>query len=146
VVQRARSYIGVPFQHQGRGQGHGVDCVGVPICVAADLGLKDKRGNAFDRFRDSDYPAQPMSDLVLRMCREYLIERAGVREINDGDVLCILSPIAIHAAIASTLPGPFRGMIHLYDAGKGSRVVEHILNDKWRRRIAGVFYFPGVVS
>lgn len=138
----ARGYVGSPFQHQGRRQGRGIDCVGVPICVAADLELRDKRGDTFDRFRDSDYPAQPMGDLVLRLCHFYLLERA--EGIEDGDVLCLRLPRAVHAAIAVTLPGGARGMIHVYDAGKGKRVVEHILNDPWRRRIAGVFYFPGV--
>ena len=40
IVDQARGYLGTPFLHQGRTR-HGLDCVGLVIRVAHDLGLSD---------------------------------------------------------------------------------------------------------
>lgn len=39
IIQHARDWIGVRWRHQGRSRG-GVDCVGLCLCVAGELGLK----------------------------------------------------------------------------------------------------------
>lgn len=39
AVALARSYLGTPFHHQGRLRGVGVDCVGLVLCVARELGV-----------------------------------------------------------------------------------------------------------
>lgn len=49
-VTRARDYIGAPWRHQGRSVDGGVDCIGLLLLVANDLGLvpmsADQRGYA----------------------------------------------------------------------------------------------------
>lgn len=44
IIPVARSYKGVPFYHAGRDR-NGVDCIGLIVCVARDLGysFKDDR-------------------------------------------------------------------------------------------------------
>jgi hypothetical protein len=39
VATQARAWIGTPFAHQHRARGVGVDCVGLVIGVARELGL-----------------------------------------------------------------------------------------------------------
>jgi len=38
VVDAARSYLGVPWRHQGRARRVGLDCLGLLVVVAEDLG------------------------------------------------------------------------------------------------------------
>lgn len=69
IVAEARKWIGVKWQHQGRGRA-GIDCAGLVIRVAQDLGLNvtDKQGykrapEAFkfvEHIRDqTDFVSQP---------------------------------------------------------------------------------------
>ena len=39
-IAAARSYLRTPYGHQGRMPGVLLDCVGVPICAARQVGLK----------------------------------------------------------------------------------------------------------
>jgi hypothetical protein len=39
VIAAGREWIGTPFVHQGRVKGVGVDCVGLAIGIAEDLGI-----------------------------------------------------------------------------------------------------------
>ena len=129
IVQEARKWVGTPFVHLGRRRGLGIDCAGLVLCIARDLGLADWL-EAY-----STYSRQPVGDEVLRACRERLQEK---QRIEPGDVIVFRNPrSACHAAIASD-----KGIIHAH-AGIG-RVVETALDAKWRKRIAGIFSLPGV--
>ena len=39
TVRMARDYLGTPYHHQARLKGHGIDCVGLVVCVARELGV-----------------------------------------------------------------------------------------------------------
>jgi cell wall-associated NlpC family hydrolase len=39
LIAAARTYIGIPWLHQGRNR-QGVDCVGLLICAMADIGIE----------------------------------------------------------------------------------------------------------
>lgn len=135
IVSTARSYIGTPFQHQGRIKGLSCDCIGLPICTARDLGIS----LPISAVR-LNYDPFPADDTVLRELKAHLIEVA-IEDMKPGDVLCLRVPVPCHAAIVSDL-APGLGMIHAYDPNK--QVVEHTIDEHWRRKIAGVFLFPGV--
>lgn len=132
IVACARTYLGTPFKHQGRIRGLALDCVGLPICVARDLGLNVPDYN--------NYGAQQIDGQVLRECKKHLIE-IDIEAMQPGDVICCRIPIPSHTAIVSDLP-PGLGMIHAY--ASNGKVVEHTIDFHWRKRIAGVFLFPGV--
>ena len=82
IVAEARKWIGTPFRHQGRIRGRGVDCVGLPLCVMRDLGIADWT----EDFRV--YPRRPMTDRVLEICKERLIEiplnEPELAAVDDG--------------------------------------------------------------
>lgn len=132
IVEAARRYLGTPFQHQGRLQGIALDCVGLPICIGRDLGLSVPDYH--------NYSPEPADDTVLQECKKNLRE-VSLEEMKPGDILCMRVPVPCHTAIVTELLGQ-TGIIHAY-SGIG-KVVEHNLNLQWRRRIAGVFQFPGV--
>jgi cell wall-associated NlpC family hydrolase len=127
-IAEVRSWIGVPWRHQGRNR-HGVDCIGLVICSAHALGLTDFDFRAYGRV--------PMDDLLMRLCDEQM-ERQHTAEI--GDVLLMrLRRLPQHFAV---LVEP-RRIVHA--RGEDGRVVETTLPDAWVRRIAGVYTVPGVV-
>lgn len=152
VVQKAREYLGTPFQHQGRLKGIALDCVGLPLCVAEDLGLVDSKGVPFRRTDNANYTAQPLDAFVHREAVRRLIQK-DIADIAPGDLITLRVPrVPCHVAIVSAVSNAFGlGMIHAYSGYATKKLpngstVEHILDEKWMRRIEGVFSFPGVTN
>jgi hypothetical protein len=152
VERKAREYLWTPFAHQGRIKGRRgrLDCVGLALCVADELGILDRHGVPLLRWDHANYAMQPLGEEILQICLDRLIEKprtaAGeLPRILAGDVLIMRVPSVLsHAAIASTVHGAL-GIIHGY--GGGTRLtVEHRVDHKWMRRIDSVFEFPGVTD
>jgi NlpC/P60 family putative phage cell wall peptidase len=141
VIAAARAWHGTPFRHQGRIKGKAIDCVGLVLCVAEELGILDVDGRAILGRDYLNYRAQPLDSFVHQECERRLIQW-DLEAMAPGDVVTMRVPdVPCHVAIISELQGNF-GLIHAYSSiGK---VAEHILDEKWRRRICGVFTFPGV--
>lgn len=134
IVSTARDYLNTPFRHQGRVKGIGIDCVGLPICVARDLGIF-----VYDK---NNYPPQPSGYLVLQECQQWLVQKPVV-EAKPGDVGVFALPTSpCHTAILTDIGGAL-GMIHAYNRPP-NKVVEHRLSDDWRKSMVAVFSFPGV--
>ena len=141
IVDCARTFLNTPFRHQGRVKGKGIDCVGLPLCVAEELGLIDRLGVPFKGSDNQNYSSQPLDLLVHEEAKRRLVEK-DPSDLRDGDVVTLRVPTTpCHAALITTVNG-VTGMIHAY-AGIG-KVVEHIMDNKWRKRIAGAFSYPGV--
>lgn len=135
VVAAARLWLGTPFCHQGRRRGVGVDCVGLVIAVAHELGLSD--------FDITGYARRPDSDLLARLAHELMqpIDPAAAR---PGDVLLIaIEGRAQHLAIRSDLAGD-PAIIHAHAPRR--RVVEHRIDEDWAQRILAAFRLPGVAQ
>lgn len=151
VVAKAREFISTLFAHQGRIKGRACDCVGLILMSADELHLKDTSGVLIHGSDNANYSAQPMSDFVHEECQRRMVEKP-VSEMADGDVLTMRVPArdeniptaaACHAAICSSVNG-VRYIVHAY--APNGKVVENILDAKWRRRIAGCFRFAEVLS
>jgi hypothetical protein len=148
IVDCARTYLGTKFRHQGRSKGAALDCVGLPYCVAAELGLRSRDGKPIVKDENLNYPAQPMDDFVLTECRRLLVEKPA-EQMLAGDVLCIKMPLVpCHVAIVSTVyegtANECFGIIHSYAPAR--KVVETVINNAWRSRIAGCFAFSEAVE
>jgi cell wall-associated NlpC family hydrolase len=130
-VAQARTMLGVPFRHQGRGA-TGVDCVGVPVLAAKALRLGDFDVRAYLR---TPHDGSLQSALTAAGC-----------------VPCELMPGAIalmrwdhrwpqHVAVVTDHQHGL-GLLHAYSTV--GRVVEHRIDAAWRRRIVSVWSVPGV--
>jgi cell wall-associated NlpC family hydrolase len=129
IVRTAREYLGTPFKHQGRSKTRGIDCAGLVIGVAHELGLSD--------FDSADYPRQPDGH-KMRAAIEGQLERVALNAMQPGDVLLIrFSQFPQHLAILTDY-----GIVHAH-ASVG-RCVEHRLNDSWRARVVAAYRFPGL--
>ena len=132
IIKTARQYVGTPFQHLGRTE-RGLDCVGLIVRVAHDLGLSTFDFDAYSREPD----ARVFSD-VLRGCKD--IRRVvPLDAAQPGDIVTIALPsYPCHLAFLSEdsyLIHAFRG----YD-----KVCEHGLNASWKRRIRECYSFRGI--
>ena len=139
IVARARWYVAkkTPFIHQQR-QNHGVDCVGLVLCVAQDLKLMDITGHPFLR---SDYPIYQGFNAQQEGYKRF--NRKLRTELLPGDVVIMRCPIeACHFGIISERKGVLY-LINAINTGKFT-AVEHILDFKWMRRITDALSFPGV--
>lgn len=145
VQAKAREFLGTPFKdkHRLKGKKGGIDCVGLILLVAEELQISY---NDTETMRGADYLNYSLSGInsfVLTECRKRLIEKP-VSSLKAGDVMVMRVPdVPCHAGIATDVGGVLY-MIHAYNSGKDPKVVEHILDQAWRRRISGVFSYPGV--
>ena len=128
VVLEARTWIGTPFHHQGRKKSIGVDCVGVVIGVARELGFRH-----FDR---AGYSRIPGEEFQLEVSRQLVA--IPFCELLPGDLLTFaFKSHPQHIAIV-TETAPVR-ILHSYLSAR--RCVEQLLDDIWRSRIRGAWRF-----
>ncbi|GAB4511253.1 MAG: peptidase [Roseibium sp.] len=127
IVAAARRWLGTPFHHQGRVRGVGVDCAGLVIGAARELGIMD--------IDVTGYGHRPDDEEMERLVRAHLAE-IPLAEAAPGDVLLILiDRRPQHLAIRSDV-----GMIHAYAPAR--KVVEHRIDAVWAARIHAAFRFP----
>lgn len=139
IVAEAMRWEGRPFRHQGRAW-TGVDCAGLVIMVAKELGL-----STYDK---TDYGRRAEG---VEFLREFVREMGPQRELEDarpGDVLLFRDGrFVTHAAIVLD-PRPRLKIIHAYGPHRRVSVCypdtvrdsQGILGD----RITHCFAYPGV--
>lgn len=130
IVLTARSYMNVPYHHQGRNR-WGVDCIGLAIAVCRDLGLGD--------FDFQNYSREPDGVTLLAEIEKHC---TPVKNYKIGDLLVFkLKVLPQHCGIVTDLQEGF-GLIHAYQTI--GRVAEHNLTDWWTERIVAAYRLPGV--
>ena len=135
IIAAAREWIGTRWHHQGALKGIGCDCIGLIAGVARELGIPEAaRFRADPRFRG--YGRTPEPNMLRAAIAEYL----NVAESEQpGDILLMrfdAEPQHFGFVSASDY------MIHAY--AQARKVVENRIDDKWRRRIVGVYRFRGL--
>lgn len=128
VVATARSFVGLPWRHQGRTV-RGMDCIGM-----ADLALASVRPMSRAR---TDYGRLPSNGKL----RASLIETLG-EPVTGEPQFCDLVTMKWageehHLALVVDHPAYPYGLIHASNLDQ--RVIEHGADPQWRRRIVDVF-------
>ena len=128
IVAAARSYLGVPFMHQGRTR-DGIDCAGLLTCVAYDLGIRD--------VRVTDYARMPDAARAKAIIEAHM-DPAPYAQLAPGDAISfvIMTEVQHYGLVTEINPHKF---IHAY--GPADRVVEQPLNSVWLRRLRGCYRF-----
>ena len=129
IIDTARGYLNTPFHHQARVKGVGIDCAGLLICVARDLGLEHYDVQGYSRVPSGNDFERHLSANLDR-----------ITEIETGCVLLMTFDVdPQHVAICTSTDT----IIHAYyDVRK---VTEHRIDAMWRSRIRGIFRFRGVI-
>lgn len=127
IVIAARSFLGTRWHHQGRNRA-GIDCIGLVVAVAHELGLLGELDTPnYGRIPDGRTLRAGL-DLYLQPTPTY----------QTGDVLLMrFETDPQHVGIVSDI-----GIIHAY--AQMRKVVEHRIDEVWRKRIVCAYSFPGV--
>ena len=129
ILAAARSFLGTPFRHQGRIPGLALDCAGLVVSVAKEIGA-----DYIDRPGYSRNPSGGLLESALddQPCLERVTDR------QPGDVLLMrFSGEPQHLAIFTG-----ENIIHSYEAV--GKVCEHRLASVWAARIVRVYRFKGI--
>lgn len=131
IVAEARKWLGTPYHHEARVLGHGVDCIGLVLSVANAFGMEVPNQTGYSR--------TPEEDRLLAGL-DYYTNRIELAEAKAGDIVVIPFIHRMrHLAILTD-----KGMIHSYEP-KGM-VVEHSIDERWRRLFRRAYAFPGVID
>ena len=138
-VIEARGWVGTPFEYGRSNKGVACDCIGLVLGCATAI------GKPFPYL--PNYPENPTGTCVYDWCKANLWQRA-IEDRKPGDILLFRCPIdPTHFGIFTGY-----GVIHSINTGrrlpeipeKTCCVVEHMLTEKWVRRIYAVFSIPGL--
>lgn len=132
IVETARGFIGTPWVHQARAKGAGVDCLGLLVGVARELGMPVE-----DR---ADYPYEPIpSELLAGLALN--LDAIDLDDARAGDVLCFWigdEARPQHLAILTE-----RGILHAWREGRRC-VLEHGLTEGWKAKRHSAWRFRGL--
>jgi cell wall-associated NlpC family hydrolase len=116
--------LDTPFHHQGRLKGVGVDCIGLVMGVARELGISD--------FEARDYSMRPNPKVLMGHVGRELIK---ISELKEGCILLFnIVSEPQHFGLYSKSTGT---IIHSYSVI--GRVVEEPFDAIWKRRLIAMF-------
>jgi cell wall-associated NlpC family hydrolase len=139
ILRTAKKWVGTRFHHNGRiirnGENlGGVDCIGLAMAVGKTVGstCNGKNIASYDYLTYSRYPNQgEMKDFLDRR-----FVKIDEKEAKIGDLIYFNFDNRLeHIAIISDA-----GIMHC--CVEARRVVEHALDDYWRRKIRGYYRYP----
>ena len=123
IVSQARTWLGVPFRHQGRNK-LGVDCGGLLICVGEELGIQVIHPETYSMSPDPKL----IESALLANCYEITKE-----EMHPGDIMWFaFAGEPRHVGIFTDV-----GVIHAW--AKPNKVVEHRLDEVWLKILKKVY-------
>lgn len=132
VIEYARTWLGVPYQHQGRTR-HGVDCLGLLVNMAQHFGVTD--------YDEAAYSSNPSGRHMRLMLDTYLHRDMYCQCPRKGDILHMAANSEPqHVAVVSQVT-PLRIIHATSEAGK---VIEQRVDRLMRCKIRGVYRIPGV--
>jgi cell wall-associated NlpC family hydrolase len=130
VMQQARSWVGVKFQHQGRTR-MGCDCLGFIAACMAELNSWTLITNLPVNYARN--PQTLLIDGLTGLTREIPIE--------PGALILFQFPKAEHPSHAAIYTG--ESMIHAHEPN--GKVVEHGYRAKWLKYTKSIWALPLVV-
>jgi len=128
IIDTARQYIGTGFHHTGRVKGVGIDCAGLLICVARDLGLQHYDVQGYSRVPSGSEFERHLDTNLDR-----------ITAIEPGCILLMaFDSEPQHVAICTSLTS----IIHAHFEVR--RCVEHDLDALWLSRVRAIYRFRGI--
>lgn len=144
TLAEARCWIGTPYRHQGRLQGHAIDCAGLILEVGLALDLFDFPRTAFaDRFRAWQGYGRLPNPARMRGALAAFLQPIKASEARGGDAMWVRwerGP-AMHLAILAD-DGPELTMIHAH--GLVGVCVEHGFRAEWPDRVESWWRYPAL--
>lgn len=139
VAESALSYIGTPWVHQGRTKGVGVDCIGLLVGVASEVGL-----NFEDQTDYSPVPHDAKSHLIEGLQHNNC---SRTQECLPGNILlfCLMkAKMPSHCAILVGNGRMIHAMNYRSKSGKLHQVRAHVYANPWVSRTHSIWAYPGI--
>lgn len=137
IVETARANLGTAYAHQGRTAGVALDCLGLCLGVYRALGFEIEPAD--DEFA---YGRMPDGRALRRVFDKYLVANTRQDLVIGDFALIAWRRMPMHCGIIGAVNG-YPTLIHaLAEAG---RVVEHRVDDEWRRRIIQTYSLKGIM-
>jgi cell wall-associated NlpC family hydrolase len=135
IVETARKYLGVRWRHQGRNE-LGIDCVGLIVRTAHDLGLSD--------YDSTNYKRRSTGLEFINHFRNNMREKSFA-ERKPGDVILFRDDVyPCHCGIVGQ-QGSELTVIHAYAVSR--KVIEEpIRQGSWIEKAVACFEFIGVTD
>lgn len=134
-IRALRSQTNVRWQHQGRLKGVALDCAGLIVVAAREVGLDVKDVTTYDR-RPNTYVLQGQIDATG------LTHVGKYEPLQVGDLLVMAyDNNPQHLAIITTIEEGRPPMI-IHGSAKERKTVEHYLSSDWHDKIVQVWRFP----
>lgn len=139
VAELARTWVGTPYHHQASLRGVGCDCLGLLRGIWRDVvGPEPERMPNYSPAWDEVSKRDDMATVFGK----HLVaadDRLAAGDFRPGDVLLFrMRPEAVAKHCGIVTGDRF---VH---AHSGHGTVEIELTDWWRKRLVGLFMFPGV--
>lgn len=138
ILAEARAWLGTPYRHRASLKGQGADCLGLVRGVWR--GLIGPEPEPLPPYAP-DWAEAGRRETLRDTARRHLLP-VEIGAERPGDVLLFRFRPHLPAKHAALLCDGGR-MIHAYD---GACVCESPFSPWWRRRLAAVFAFPGLVD
>lgn len=140
LIEAARRHLGARFRHQGRGGEDGLDCLGLILVPAREVGLT--------RFEPPNYGPEFDRVALVRTLTEHLhridlqwtaadFNEDRLPKAEAGDVL--LFAVRNHPAHLAYATGEGT-MIHATE--KAGKVIEEPIGPVWQRSLLSVWRWP----
>ena len=138
IVAETRRWIGTPYRHQASLKGVGCDCLGLVRGVwRAVIGDEPEQAPPYA----PDWAEATAEESLAQAATRHLIPVPSAN-FAPGDVLLFRWRANLPAKHAAIVTAPAL-MVHAHD---DAAVTEVAIAPWWRRRLAYVFQFPGVIG
>lgn len=144
IAAQARTWLGTRYHHQGRlkksarGPG-GVDCIGLIIGVAEELGISDGNGNPLVQADEKNYSMYPEKGRLVGAISSHMRE-VPIQKMAIGDILLFKTfKDPQHVGLLTQYPGGGPGLIHCNSSA--GMVVEQPFSMTWVKMLTHVYRF-----
>lgn len=136
IQNEVRKLVGAPWVHQGRNPATGIDCIGVLVVTAKNLGLE-----TYDK---TDYSREPVGNLLVSEVGKYFDE-IQIKDAREGDVLILRTAgkrEPTHIAILTKGQREYN-LVHSIQISTVRRTVEEPFR-RWERLVTHAFRFKSL--
>ena len=144
IAAQARTWLGTRYHHQGRlkksarGPG-GVDCIGLIIGIAEELGIQDGNGNPIVQADEKNYSMHPEKGRLVGAISSHMRE-VPIQNMAVGDILLFKTfKDPQHVGLLTQYPGGGPGLIHCNSSA--GMVVEQPFSMTWVKMLTHVYRF-----